>query len=182
MLKTLVLSFLVASQVFSAGLEKGDEFKAHYISGDVSVTCFSSEGTKHASFRCSDSYLSPSVFSKFKTDSSVDADKVTLSYVDSKGKRKTKSSSFKGDTSKSNFNLWIWTLTQRPLLQVGENTIDYKLTKKKSEVDSGSFTVNVIPQEARYCSYQRYTSSFASDCETGSNICDKYFRDQNDCI
>ncbi|EQC43703.1 hypothetical protein [Bacteriovorax sp. Seq25_V] len=182
MLKVLLLSTLLSASVFSAGLEKGDEFQAHYVSGNVSVTCFTAEGTKHANFRCTDSYLTPSMGSKFVTDEVVDADKVTLTYVDSRGKKKSKSSSFKGTSSKSNFNLWIWTLTQRPMLQVGENEIEYKLTKKKSEVMSGAFNVVVNAQQPRTCSYRSYTSSLASDCEAGSNICSRYFRDQNDCL
>lgn len=181
MLKALFISSLLTASVFSAGFEKGDEFQAHYISGDVSVTCFTPGGTSHANFRCTDSYLTPGMFSKFVTDEAVNADKVTLSYVDSKGRRKSKSSSFKGNSSKSNFNLWIWSLTQRPMLQVGENEIEYKLTNKKSEVQSGSFNVNVSAQAPRYCSYRSYSSSFAADCENGSNICSRYFRDQNDC-
>lgn len=180
MFSKIFLALTLTTQLFAMRLEKAETFQANFVEGDISVTCFSPEGTRTARFRCTESYLNPSDFSRVITESNVDADKVVLTYKDGK-KTRTKSSKFSGNRSKSEFNLWIWTLTQRPLLDLGENEISYELTKKNSVVESGSFTVNVEATPTRYCRHRSYTSTNANDCTNGSNVCGQYFREQNFC-
>lgn len=177
----LALSLIISSNLFAEGLEHGASFTSNYIQGNIRVTCFAGTTIKTANYRCSDSYLNPAMFSKFVTEQSVDADQVVLTYTDSKGKTRTKKSKFSGNKSKSEFNLWIWTLTQRPLLNDGMNVINYQLTKKGKEVTSGSFDVMVSANEDRFCPYASYTSHTENDCVDGSSVCGKYFRDYNYC-
>jgi hypothetical protein len=176
----LALTF-AGSQVLAAGLAGGDTYKANYITGDISVRCSSAGQTDYASYRCRGSYLSPESWSKFVDDSGVNADKVKLTFRDHRNKKRTKSSSFKNGQSKKSFNLWVRTLTQRPLLNSGDNEISYSLTKGGNEVASGTFNVQVEDQPTRYCQYRSYYSNNMDDCRFPSNVCNQYFREQNAC-
>lgn len=174
----LLLSFTAQAQT---GLKVGDRLENHRLSGQIHVTCYERGQRDSAYVNCRDSYLSPSIRSKFTYDSGVKADKVTLTYTNSSGKTKTKSSRLRGNESRENFNLWIWTLTQRPLLKSGENTIEYKLSNDGSTVETGSFDVLVEPLPVRTCGYRSYRSSRLSDCKNASYVCAQYFRDMNYC-
>jgi len=181
--KTILALSIMGTQVFAAGLAGGENYQANYIQGDISIRCSSGGQTDYRTHRCYGSYLSPESWSKFVDDSGVNADKVKLTFRDHRDKKRTKSSSFsasKGESKKS-FNLWIRTLTQRPLLKSGENTISYSLTKSGSEVANGSFVVNVEDQPVRYCQYRSYYSNNMDDCRFPSNVCNQYFREQNAC-
>ena len=128
-----IISMLITLSLFAttssaAGLAGGDTYESHTVRGDISVTCFTNEGTTRARFSCGSSYLAPGNFDYFVTDSEVDADKVKLYYKNSRGKTKSKSSKWKGTRSKSRFNLWVWSLTQRPMLNDGENNISYNFS------------------------------------------------------
>lgn len=177
----LLLLGLSSTSYAATGLEGGDLYLNHRLEGRITLTC--SQGGEHdtAYVNCRDSYLSPSMRAKFVYDSGVDADKVKLSYTNSRGKIKTKSSSIKNNASKRNFNLWIGSLTQRPLLRSGINTLTYKLLKKGNTVETGSFDVRVERQPVRTCDYRSYHSSSMSDCRNPSMVCARYFRNQNDC-
>ena len=181
LLSTAALLLLSLSTFGQTGLKQGDKFENHRIQGQIRVSCFERGQSDYAYVNCSDSYLTPSIRSKFTFDSGVNADKVKLTYVNSSGKTKTKSSKIKGSESRENFNLWIWTLTQRPLLKSGENTIKYTLTNSGSTVESGEFDVLVESLPVRTCGYRSYTSSRLSDCRNASNVCAQYFRQMNDC-
>ncbi|PIK15598.1 hypothetical protein [Halobacteriovorax sp. JY17] len=181
LLSTAALLLLSLSSVAHTGLKAGEKFENHRIQGQIRVSCYERGQSDYAYVNCTDSYLTPSIRSTFTFDSGVEADKVELKYVNSSGKTKTKSSKIKGNESRENFNLWIWTLTQRPLLKSGENTIEYKLTNSGDTVETGSFDVLVETQAIRTCGYRSYTSSRLSDCTNASNVCAQYFREMNDC-
>lgn len=179
--KALIALTLAGSQVLAAGLAGGDTYKANYIAGDISVRCSNGTQTDYANFRCRGSYLSPESWSKFVDDSGVNADKVKLTFRDHKNKKRSKSSSFKNGKSKKEFNLWVRTLTQRPLLKSGNNEISYSLTKSGSVVSTGTFNVQVEDQPTRYCRHRSYHSRNMDNCRFPSNVCNQYFREQNAC-
>ncbi|ATH07800.1 hypothetical protein BIY24_07515 [Halobacteriovorax marinus] len=181
-LSTVALLLLCLPVLAHTGLKEGERFENHRIQGQIRISCHERGQSDFAYVNCRDSYLTPSIRSKFTFDSGVNADKVKLTYTNSDGKTKTKSSRIKGNESRENFNLWIWTLTQRPLLKSGENTIEYKLTNNGSEVESGSFDVLVETLPVRTCGYRSYTSSRLSDCRNASMVCAQYFRQMNDCL
>ena len=179
----LVATFCLMIPVLATtGLKSGDSFENHRIQGQISITCNSNNGSQRRVVNCSDSYLSPSMRSKFVYDSAINADEVKITYRNSRGKNKTKSSKIRNNESKSSFNLWIRTLTQRPLLKTGQNILNYKLIKDKNVVERGEFTVNVETLDVRTCSYRSYYSSNMSDCNNPSFVCGRYFREQNDCL
>lgn len=181
LLSTVALLLLSLTTNAQTGLKVGDRLENHRLQGQIRISCHERGESDYAYVNCTDSYLSPSIRSKFVFDSGVEADKVKLTYTNSSGKTKSKSSKIKGNESKENFNLWIWTLTQRPLLKVGENTINYKLENDGKTVETGSFDVLVEQLPVRTCGYRSYTSSRLSDCRNASYVCAQYFRAQNDC-
>jgi len=181
----IAVLFLISSvQVFAeTGFKSGNNFTANAISGSFTVYCSRGSERNTAHGTCQGSYLDPSNYAKFSFDGAVDADKVTLVATNSKGKKRKKSSRFnkKVSESKRSFNLWIWSLTQRPMLSLGENTVAYSLTKKGRVVESGSFEVNVNSAPSRTCRYATFYSSNMDDCRFTSNVCGRYFREQNYC-
>lgn len=179
MFKAMIASLMLSGLVSAAGLKIGDQIESHSLTGNIRVSCQDSRDSRTVYVRCSDSYLLPSIRSKFVAD--ADADKVVLSYKDRKGKNKRKSSKFKNGESTRSFNLWIWSLTQRPMLKNGENIINYKLTKKGEDVDNGEFIVNVEPQPIRSCPYDSFFSSNMNDCVDAGYVCARYFQRHNYC-
>ncbi len=182
LLSTVALLLLSISAQAETGLKIGNKLENHRVQGQIRVSCYERGQSDYAYVNCSQSYLSPSIRSKFIYDSGIEADKVKLTYTNSSGKTKTKSSRIKGSESTENFNLWIWTLTQRPLLKAGENTIDYKLSNDGDTVETGSFDVLVESLPVRSCGYRSYRSSRLSDCKNANNVCAQYFRDMNYCL
>jgi hypothetical protein len=166
----------------TTGLKIGNNLENHRIQGQITITCNDGRNSQRRFVTCRDNYLSPSMRSKFVYDSELEADKVEISYINSRGKTKSKSSKVRRNESKSSFNLWIRSLTQRPMLKSGENILHYKLINNKNVVETGEFTVNVETQDIRTCSYRSYYSSSASDCDNPSMVCGRYFREQNDCL
>jgi hypothetical protein len=181
LLKLMTLICLAIPAYGATGFSAGSEFKNHRIQGPITVRCNDGRESRISQVTCRASYLSPTMRSKFSYDSGVAADKVKITYTNSRGKNKTKSSKVKQAESTRSFNLWIRTLTQRPLLKSGQNELSYKLYKKGSVVESGEFTVNVETQPVRYCPYRSYYSSSINDCTNSMYICDRYFREHNDC-
>ncbi len=181
-MKLFAIAFSIMSfsmPINAAGLKAGDQFRATEVSGTVQVFCRDPRMNTSALYRCHESLISPSWRSKFIT--TADADKVTLSYTDHRGRTKTKSSKVRDGESTRNFNLWVGSLTQRPLLKYGENVIDYKLTRDNAEVESGTFHVNVDRAPMRTCSHRTYYSANLDDCRNSLNVCNYYFREQNYC-
>lgn len=182
---TLLMSALVsfsqpAHAASSVGFSSGDYFESQRISGDITVFC---DGGKINHFRCQSEILKPGEVDYFQGPSGIQADRVELVATHSDGSVKSKSKKYdsaKG-RSKDRFNLWLRSLTQSPLLEVGTNKIEYKMTKAGSAVTGGQFSVEVKRIEPATCRPSTYTSGNPSDCEFGDTICDYYFRDENYC-
>ena len=178
----LVLGLLFSLNTYSSvGFKTGNDFKAHSLRGSFNLTCSSGRERKRVVRNCGAYFLSPANRTKFVTDSGIDANKVVLKRVNSKGKTIKKKSKFNSRTgeSKSNFNLWIKTLTQRPLLAYGENVISYELTGNESE--RGEFIVNVEKMPTKTCRYRSYHVFNMRYCNDAYGYCSEYFREQNFC-
>lgn len=183
------MSFLVVvtSQALASertGLSAGNEFEAVNIRGDISVHCHDSrEGLRVVTHRCSLEILDPSEYSYFQTERGISADKVTLKAKHADGSSRTKSSRFDSNTgrSRSEFNLWIHTLFQRPLLEAGRNKVEYKLERDNRVVKTGNFEVNVRRKADRVCPRGSYVSHRMDDCRMSASICDRYFHEYNYC-
>lgn len=167
------------------GFSTGNDFTATMLYGEISVSCHDSGRSDHSYVRCSSEVLDPAEFVRFIGPKDVAADQVALSATWESGqvREKTKGWDSAAGRSTERFNLWIATLFQRPLLDYGKNAIRYFLKKGGQIVREGSFTANVRRGERRVCRRRRhYTSSNLSDCRPPStNLCDRYFRDENYC-
>ena len=141
----------------------------------------------HVSYRCAgrltflscfSSNLTEGNVSKLISDQSIDANRVV---IQNSANDKTKKSRFdsKSGKSKKSFNLWISTLTQRGLLESGENEISYSFTKNSQEVASGKFNVLVNTSKIRTCSSRYF--SYLDPCPDDVQICNRFFREQNYC-
>jgi hypothetical protein len=189
-LKELMLAALGCAMFFSqpshavtTGLEVGNEPKAVVLRGDLTVYCRDNQrGTEIARHNCRRLTLDPSEFSRFVTDP-IDADYVALKAVHEDGSSRSKEGGFDGATGKSSsrFNLWISTLLQRPLLDMGKNEVTYVLKRGGTVVKRGSFTVNVTRGQDLRCRYDSIDSYDINDCRNSANVCDRYFRQNNWC-
>jgi hypothetical protein len=170
------------SQAVETGLEIGNNLQAVELTGDLLVYCNDSRSTDMARHRCSRLTLDPAEMSRFVVDP-IEADYVTLKASRADGARLTKNDYFDGQKGKSSgrFNLWISTLLQRPMLDIGKNEIAYDLKFKGQVVKSGNFTVNVVRGPGRRCRYDRIDSRDLNDCRSSHNICGQYFRQNNFC-
>lgn len=166
------------------GLRSGAEFNSVSIRGSVSVQCSSSQGNSSAVFSCGDNILYPGDFDFFYHPGKVAGDKVTLRSEQANGRVRSSSKKYDPSTGLSTrrFNLWISTLFQRPLLDVGVNRIDFEVTERGVITDIGTFevVVNQAP-EVKVCQRRHYFSSNLDDCRNGANICSRYFRELNYC-
>ncbi|MES2965148.1 MAG: hypothetical protein V4760_14780 [Bdellovibrionota bacterium] len=181
----VVLGLLAGSVTAGAatGFETGNEFQSVELRGELSVTCPGRMGGYiTAYYRCAGETLDPVEFARFRPETPVDADAVELKALHADGSSRTKSGGYSSSKSRSDyFNLWILTLTQRPLLEMGVNTVGYKMKKKGAIVAEGTFTATVKDGGRRECEFERYHSQNPADCENGDNVCQYDFEQQNYC-
>lgn len=169
--------------------QAGSNFQSVNLSGSVGLWCPNDrksieEGAQKQSYRlvnCRANILMPAEFSKANYNGGVEADEISLSVTQGSGKRVTKSARLKNGVSTKNFNLWVRTLFQRPLLDFGTNQVEYSVTNDDHLVAAGTFDVYVDSLPDRQCRHRTYSSPFPSDCNNTLSICDRYFRDENYC-
>ncbi|MDC1175468.1 hypothetical protein OAT67_08720, partial [Bacteriovoracaceae bacterium] len=145
--------------------------------GTVTVNC----PTETRIVNCYDSYLSPSSVSKFTYEGAQEVDKVKLEAIHEDGDSRDKSSRMKNGVSTKRINLWISTLFQRPLLDYGQNIVNYTFSNNGREVESAQLNVVVEQLPTRYCSWGTYRAFSDSQCQNTASICSDYFRRYNDC-
>lgn len=170
----------------TVGFSHGNEFVSRRLVGHATLTCPSNfgGGSEFRSVYCTGEILDPNEFDYFVGHQGVDAEKVVLNAIHADGSSREKTEDFDSSTgrSKDTFNLWISSLTQRPLLDVGKNTVQYKLKKGGQSVIEGSFTANVARGETRQCAPGNYYSSNPGDCQfPEAAICDRYFYENHYC-
>lgn len=168
----------------NTGFEIGNELTAVYVEGSVTVFCWEpGRGQETGRFRCSAEILNPYEFSRFQTESGIDADRVILTARHEDGSSRTKDGKFNPSTGKSHseFNLWVHTVLQRPLLEMGINKVTYVLNKANREVKAGEFTAVVERGPDRHCPHAQMNSNRLSDCRTSGDACREYFRRFNYC-
>jgi hypothetical protein len=178
----LVLTLLSSGSIYAAGFQTGDEFVSTEIDGDLTVQCREGGNFDTAYFTCAANVLDPVEFDYFVTESQVDFNEVTLkNNVEGEDVKQTRGYNKNKNRSSNRFNLWIWSLTQTPILNVGENTIAYELKKSGRIVESGNFDVKVSVGQPRTCRRGFINSPRMSDCQNKSFVCADYFRQNNYC-
>lgn len=175
-----ILNIFISFNLLATGFSGGDQYTSTDIEGRITVSCHgNTPGPTYAVHICRSNVLNPGEYSYFKGPTG-DYDSVTLQANWENGKKsiiKTEKYDGKNGISKKLFNLWIVSLTQRPLLDYGKNIVNYQLIKNKTTIESGSFNTDVVDAGTRVCQRDgHYTSSNNADCTNPSQFCDNYFR------
>jgi hypothetical protein len=167
----------------TVGFSGGENYEATPLSGSISVQCNQGVETRTAFFDCHEEILMPYDFDYFVGPKGVDADEVVLVAKRQDGSTREKKGAYSSATarSKNQFNLWIATVFQRPLLNHGKNEVTYTLNKNGKAVSQGTFNVYVTNGQPAQCQRRHYFSSVMSDCDAPYSSCQKYFRDENFC-
>lgn len=179
-----IITLFTVQNLFAAGFSTGNEFHATLIQGRLTMICPSGTpgGQQNVLFTCRATILDPAEYDYF-VGPMVDGDKVTLEATREDGSTRSKTTGYDGSKGKSEnrFNLWISSLTQRPLLADGANKISYKITKANATITSGEFTAKVVREPTATCRPRTLYSSSAMDCQNQMTACGRYFELENYC-
>lgn len=181
---SIISTTAMAEMPGPVGFANGNDIEIQELTGYVTYSCRNQAGHSYTrQWNCHADLFSPGSHDYLVSQAPVDADKVTLTATREDGSTKEKDSKFDANksTSKSRFNLLISTLTQRPLLKVGNNKIDYKFTKGKNVVSEGSFQSKVAITDQRQCRHRYVFTSNESHCQNQAMGCDYYFYLENNC-
>ncbi len=179
---TIILSLIAANSFAEVGFKRGNELQVQPVYGTAYIVCTDFNNLRRQkTVSCSADIVSPTLRDKFVTAGPVDADKVELKSTFENGRSITRTSSFDGPKgeSKSAFNLWINTVTQNPMLRPGKNVVDYKLTKKKDVVETGTFIAFADVKDVKRC--EPRSLPFTYECDNDFEVCDDYFWANNNC-
>ncbi len=180
----LVLSFSMmgfsALASTSVGFEKGNEFIITPAEGRVFVQCSNPTNPGWGSHYCSAYFSNPGTHAKIiNKGAAIDADKVTLVATHADGSTREKKEKFDADNQISGaFNIAIRTLTQKPLLETGTNTVDYNFTKDGKTVQSGQFEAVMVVDDPVVC--EDLSVIVGGNCNT-ANACNYYWSRQPRC-
>lgn len=178
-----VISIGFSPAIFAADFEGETEFTHYDLQGFYRVTCFGGGRSETAYHQCRGYLLDPFSFGYFTHDTDEMVDRVHLSTVNKDGKTINKRSDWNAEEGRSQkrINLWVKTLFQRPLLEIGDNQVSYRLTSSGEIVDAGEFQVMVHDGGVRTCRDRSTTTGDMNLCESYSRACDEYFRMENNC-
>lgn len=181
-----VLTFFSAAKANTVGFSRGNDLTATPIQGQVQVTCFGFNGSGSAAYTCRDVVLDPQAYDYFIGPRDSRIDKVELTAVHEDNSSRSKVSDYDGVSGKSRdaFNLWISTLFQKPLLELGRNLVRYRLYSRETVLEdavSNQFIVTVRRGAARNCPAARYDSTDVNDCNSQYSICQRYFEEHRNC-
>lgn len=185
----LGLNFVVINGAFAeVGFESGNTFTVQPVGGSVTLYCRDYSGgnggfnVRH--YNCNNNYISPAVRSRFVNDSGVVAKKVRLTAIRANGKTKTKTkkwNSKKGQT-KGRFNLWLISLTQRPLLTYSTESVKYEMVAKSGNVvEEGHFDINIEMKPKIYCANRAYHVYGSNSCSFPRQYCRRMYLDNINC-
>lgn len=183
----LALCLISASAVAETSdvqFSKGNDIEIQQLTGSVIYYCRDNLGKNYSrQWFCDANLYSPGTHDYLVSNTPIDADKVVLTSTREDGSTKSKDSKFDANksSSSSRFNLLITTLTQRPLLQVGNNKIDYKFSKGKKVVSEGSFQSKVTITGKTQCKHRSTFTNIEDYCKFQDMGCDNYFYLENDC-
>lgn len=185
MASSLVLLFVSSSLALATGFQKGNQFVATPISGQVTIVCENppEPGGISGFFNCRDTILEPSPYDYFEGPKIDGNGQLILKAIHADGSTQEKNLSYDGSRGLSGaVNLWIHTIFQVPLLAIDENKIQFSLKDSRDQVVAqGDFSVTVDRGAPRTCQPTEYHSGDMSDCSSQYSICQKYFQEFNNC-
>jgi hypothetical protein len=167
------------------GFSSGNEMTSISIAGDVRLTCLSGndDPARTVAFQCRDTILVPNDSDYFVGPRDMEADQVELTVTRSDGSIRSRQvgySSARG-MSETRFNLWAGSLFQKPLLMLGENKVEFKLSRNGQVVKMGNFDALVRIGGFHQCVASEFYSNTASDCNQPYTYCQRFFREKNYC-
>jgi hypothetical protein len=181
-LVAFAFTVLIAQGSLAAGFSQGNDFNVNRISGSFTMYCVGGPHPGQSRYvTCNADLWSPGLTDYF-VGPLADADKVTLTATHKDGSQKSKDSKYDGNAgkSKSAFNLGIHTLTQKPLLNEGENKIHFALTKGAAAVTDGDFISTVTRGPSMACPHG-VEQVMGMDCDFPQNLCNRYFERYDYC-
>jgi hypothetical protein len=182
-MKTLIMlgALLLSSLGLAKDIQFNDQDQLNVITmeGYVNVRCNNGQYPSSQFFQCYSSNIEGGNYQKLQILTKEDVDWV---YLKNSTTGITKNSRLNSESTETNnaFNLWIRSLTQRALLDYGVNEIEYRLTKNRQDVLSGTYRVNVIKSEQRVCP-QGFLYYGGRQCPDRYSICRDYFYRYNYC-
>jgi hypothetical protein len=165
------------------GFETGNSFTAREYQGQVSVNCAAPDDHRGYFYACDDYGLDPAMSAKFVTAPGTDADHVKLSATWENGKTVSKDTGFDAASGKSSreFNLWISTLFQKPLLNSGTNKIHYVLSRNGQARSEGDFIATVQQAPVSQCGSGMVTEFNSGNCQNQQYMCERFFNEVAHC-
>jgi hypothetical protein len=176
------ISLIVSSSTYAqsqVGFKNGNHLQSIPVLANIQLFC---QNGMSKFIRCSAELLDPSITDYFVGPENMEADSVELIAQWEDGSLHKKTSKYKNGKSKNRFNLWIQTLTQRPLLDLGQNRVQYNLSLKGQLVGQGEFAVMVDRMSLAQCPFQTVNSIFPDDCEQIDLVCNRHLQNQNYCL
>lgn len=168
----------------AASFQGHTAFTAQPVWGYLSITCNEGGQFDYRRVVCEDIYLDPFEYGYFDAEKGLGADEVLITSQRADGKTVEKQSAYNSETGRSEkrINLWIATLLQNPILDVGNNVVSYQLLSGGEVKASGQFDVKVEVAPEKQCPNGREQSFALRDCTfPNNNLCDRYFRRYNYC-
>ena len=192
-MKTLILA-AISLALFHLGLGAeaaqfglDNKYTAVEIFGRIEVRCRDNPRPNFSRYRvyhtCRDWTLDPAEYDYFYHDSQKIADRFKLKSHQANGRVRSKEGGFnsKKGRSQDRVNLWVETLFQRALLDVGSNRIEFALLKGAQVQEEGEFTLEVNVGERRQCQRRSFRAMSPSDCDYPERFCWQYFNEANYC-
>ncbi|MGZ3771170.1 MAG: hypothetical protein ACXVCP_07610 [Bdellovibrio sp.] len=180
------LLFSFFSEANEVGFKNGNVRTSVKIQGDILVVCEDQMGTQFGNFHCEDNIMVPSEFDYFNGPEGVAADEITLmaTHEDGSVRSNTQKYESKKQQSVKQFNLWISSLLQRPLLKMGQNNISFTLKQNGKVTSVGDFKALVQDGGVKTCTRRgHYQSNIGNDCVAGSQrFCDQFFSENKYCL
>lgn len=177
-----LLIFFISSCVNAADFDGHKDFEAYNVRGTFRVTCVGST-TQHYVHRCKAYGMHPFNWSRLTHKASQEIDRVVVKSQRADGKTITRRSKWDNQLNQSfkQFNLWVKSLFQTPLLTIGDNQVSYELITDRKTVESGQFEVTVTKGAHYQCKDLSETVYNDNFCENSLDACRYYFDNQNDC-
>jgi len=162
----------------TVGFSHGNSIQLSTYGGYAYVQC---AGNIPRTIPCYASDAEPGFTDVLTTSAPIDADSVTLVATHEGGKQATKNNvTFKNGAS-DKINLLITSLFQRPLLDIGQNKVDYTFKKGATTVLTGSIQVEVGLKALHCPSLTLFEAGPACLNENDILLCNDYFNRVNGC-
>ncbi|MCB0408228.1 MAG: hypothetical protein KDD34_08495 [Bdellovibrionales bacterium] len=178
------IGIIYSSLTLAASFDGRTEFTHFDLQGEFSVSCMSGQERGHAIYQCRGYLMEPSSFAYFYHDPNASVERVELSAMNKKGQKILKKSNWNSQENRTEkrINLWVETLFQKPLLELGDNKVQFVFFNKKNQiVESDEFMVRVDNGGLRECHSRSHFTSDMQMCNSGAFACDEYFYLENDC-